>query len=259
MKKIFVISKLVSNGTCEDDSSELSKYTELGWELYTSGLHVKQMCMSGEIANDDFVMTHPDRMFMYRGLGPNVVSYDDVFLKNFDGEVIDLTQRLMSILDSYNFRELREIEKRALSYHDAKLSFVPSKKFVCFVLRLRSWVHDRGGPVKFWLERMREAHDAGYDVYCVGKDSEKLTPDYVINVSLEDYVRLISHDLCYASMGPSSGCMLLNHAFGKSNTEVFFFADDSSLIKREDGFGHLLIFGIQGNLNAKKTRYYTTT
>jgi hypothetical protein len=257
MKRVFVISRLVSKGTVKDDSDKLSKYTELGWELYTSGLRVKHMCMNGEITNDDLLMTHPDRMFMYRGLGLQVIPYSDDFLQSFKGEIIDLTQNLMSILDTYNFRHLSEVEKRALRYHDAKLSFSPSKKFVCFVLRLRSWVQDRGGPVEFWLERMKEAHDAGYDVYCVGKDSEKLTPDYVINVSLEDYVGLISHNLCYASLGPSSGCMLLNHTFGKSNTEVFFFADDSKLIDTGGGIGHLLIFGIQGNLNAKKTRYYT--
>jgi len=256
MKRLFVISKLKQSGSIVSDSGDLSSYTELGWEIYVSGLRAKTMILEKKIASNDFIMTHPDRMFMYRNMGPTVVGFNEEFIKSFDGEVIDLTNDLMKILDEHNFRELTDIEKKALIYNDAKLSFNPSKKFVCFVLRLRNWVSERSGPVDFWLEQMRIAKENGYDVYCVGKESDKFIPGYVKHVSLEDYVSLISHELCERSLGPSSGCMLLNHAFGKSKTHIFFFSDDHNLIDRGDGNGHLLIFGKQGNLNFENTIYY---
>lgn len=258
MKRLFVISRLTAHGVRNHDSDNLSEYTELGWELYSTGLHAKEMILRGNITKDDVVMTHPDRMFMYTGLGPTVVPYDENYIKTFDGEVIDYTKKIMQVLDLYNFRTLNDLETNALKYHNAKLSFDldPNRKFVCIVLRLRDHVKDRGGPVDFWLNEMKKFHESGYDIYCVGKNSELFTPDYVRNVTLEDYVCLISSDLCSLSTGPSSGCMLLNHAFGKANTNIIFFTDDYSLIDRGDGIGHLLIFGLQGNLNQKKTHYY---
>jgi hypothetical protein len=256
MRKLYIISKMKQPGSITGDSGELTSYTELGWEIYTSGLRIKTMILNGDIKNHDVIMTHPDRAFMYRDMGPAVVEYDEEFISNFKGQVVDLTKDLMKILDECNFRHLTEIEKRALSFNSAKLSFKPTKKFVCIVLRLRNWVSARGGPVNFWLDQMRSAKDAGYDVFCVGKESNNFIPDYVQYVSLEDYAALISHDLCERSIGPSSGCMLLNHAFGKSKTEVLFFADDFSQIDRGDGLGHLLIFGKQGNLNIQNTTYY---
>lgn len=259
MKKLYLISSHLKNGSINNDSGSLSEYTELGWELYSSGLFVKEMIFNKEITFDDVIMTHYDRMFMYSGLGINVVQYDENYINNFDGQVIDLTKNIMSILEKYNFKELTEIQKKCLSYHNANLSFKPTKNFACFVIRLRSWVEGRGGPINFWLEKIKQAHEEGLDVYCVGKDSEKIIPSYAKNVTLEDYVGLISHDLCVESSGPSSGCMLLNHAFGKSKTNIFFFSDDSSLIDKGNGVGHLLIFGIQGNLNKEKTNYYKLT
>lgn len=258
MKRLFVISRFTVNGINQNDSDSLTEYTELGWELYTSGLRAKEMILRGEITKDDFVMTHPDRMFMYTGLGPSIVPYDENYIKAFNGEVIDFTEKLMEILDFYNFRELNDVEISALKYQNSRLSFEldPNRKFVCVVLRLRDHVKNRGGPVDFWVNEMKKFHESDYDIYCVGKNSELFTPNYVRNVSLEDYVYLISSDLCSLSVGPSSGCMLLNHAFGKSDTNIIFFADDTSLINRGDGIGHLLIFGLQGNLNQKKTNYY---
>lgn len=257
MKKLFIVSRLSSKGTKEDDSEDLASYTELGWEIYTSGLRAKEMMLRGEITKDDFVMTHPDRMFMYTGLGPTVIPFDNDYIQNFDGKVVDFTSELFQILDFYNFRTLSDSEILSLKYHNSKLSFSPERKFVCVVLRLRSHSQDRGGPINLWIDKMREFHESGYDVYCVGKGAEKFTPEYARNVSLEDYVGLISHDLCALSIGPSSGCMLLNHAFGKSETEILFFSDGTNLIDRGDGIGHLLIFGIQGNLNRQKTRYHS--
>lgn len=256
MKKLYIVSRLKASGSIVSDSGDLSAYTELGWELFTSGLHFKKMVLSGEINSEDFIMTHPDRSFIYQGIGPNVIDFDEKFINNFDGEVIDLTNNLMEILKDLNFRELTDLEKKALSFNGAKLSFSPTKKFVCFVLRLRTWVPDRGGPVDFWINQMKLANEAGFDVYCVGKESDKFIPNYAKHVSLEDYVGLISHDLCEKSIGPSSGCMLLNHAFGKSETNVIFFSDDYSQIDRGDGLGHLLIFGRQGNMNKNTTSYY---
>jgi len=259
MSRLFIISKHTSSGTQSDDSPELASYTELGWEIFSSGLHVKNLCFKGDITDKDVIMTHPDRIFMYRGLGPIVVPYDISYLSSFTGQIFDLTREIGEIEKLYNFRILSDHEKKSLKFHDAKLSFVPKKKFACVVLRLRSHCASRGGPIDFWLNKMKDLYELGLDIYCVGKDADKIIPEYVRHVSLEDYVGLISHDLCELSIGPSSGCMLLNHAFGKSNTEVLFFNDDINQFDIKNEIGHLLIFGLQGNLNRQKTQYCNMT
>ena len=57
MKRLFVISRLTAHGVRNHDSDNLSEYTELGWELYSTGLHAKEMILRGNITKDDVVMT----------------------------------------------------------------------------------------------------------------------------------------------------------------------------------------------------------
>ena len=247
-KKLVIVSSFKCNGILNDDTEHLSLYTELGWELYTSGLKAKEMAIKGEINNQDYIMTHPERMFIYKDIGCNVIEYNEEYIKSFNGEVIDLTKNLMSILSYYNHRKLTENELMALSYNNSKPSFIPDKPFVCFVLRLRDHVSFRGGPINFWQNEMNSVLSKNLDVYCVGKGANNFVPNGVKCVNLEDYVSLIKNPLCQYSIGPSSGCMLLNYCFGKSPTKILFFQDDINFVDQGDGVGHLLFFGKQGNL-----------
>jgi hypothetical protein len=118
--KYIILGKGIKKGTINDDSSDLSTYFELGWEVVGSRIDIINYLQSNKIdVNELTLVTLEDRKFMYNSFYPNVISFDEYLkVKKNEDSVEDWTiTRNFSFLNAYNnfvnpqTKELQNIER----------------------------------------------------------------------------------------------------------------------------------------------------
>jgi hypothetical protein len=245
MKKLYIIGKFINSGKAGNDSSSLEKYTELGWELFSTGLWAKD-----NLTSKDYICTTKDRLFMYRHITNNLVPYEDLDKDKYD-KVIDLTKNLHDLLRLYNdqtdwsSKEIRnKISRINFDFKNLKKLDIEKNSFVCIQIRNRDHCKHRNGDLNAWQDIVKNLSMKYEKVFIVGK-ALKFLPEIsnVQYVNLEEYVYLISHKNCIASFGPESGCMLLNLIYGKKNLNVTI-----DFLRRKDILNHVLFFADRTNI-----------
>ena len=89
----IILGKALNKGTINNDSSELSVYFELGWEVVGSRMDIIKQINGNQLdIKNTTLVTVEDRKFMYEKIFPNVISYEKFLeVKTSDDSVSDWT------------------------------------------------------------------------------------------------------------------------------------------------------------------------
>ena len=100
----YIVGKKTVDGTLASDSTSgtLSEYFELGWEYAVSHLYIKYLYSIGKLNKDDTIVTLKDRMFLYQGFWPNVMSYENfIHTKINNHQINDICNEIQSSNKSF--------------------------------------------------------------------------------------------------------------------------------------------------------------
>ena len=89
-KTLYIIGSFNKGGVQGNDSGDLNSYLELGWELLTTGMKVKQNIEEYRGENTYFTTTK-DRLFMYKHLTDKLIAWEDLNLDDFENKIFGIT------------------------------------------------------------------------------------------------------------------------------------------------------------------------
>lgn len=215
MKRVFVLGCFYTNGVCGNDSDILRSYTELGWELLTTGFWAKL-----NLSKNDFICTTKDRLFMYEHITENLIEWEKLSDYKFDEiyNVFDNIEQLAETHDNTNFTE--DIKLKVTENNIKEDDGLDS--YICVQIRRRDHAAYRNGPTELWIKLINSLSKNVKKVYVVGKGNDDcIFPENVEIVSLQKYCSLIKSKNCLASIGSSSGCMYLNYFYGRKGLPTY--------------------------------------
>lgn len=240
MERSFIITAKCDNpGTANDDSGDMNKYTELGWEIVGTRLDCIRMLQNGIVSRNDTVVTHADRAFLYSKIF-NVVPWDEFKEQPRPEKVFDLAAgcmiqkpnenpmipisrpTFMGLVDfleegpgAVPYKKYRFLSDdygyiRALDLVDVE-PLINNKPFVCMGIRARGHSAHRNSPKDYWVDMIGKISDRWASVFVVGKGSEEFCQkDNVYYVDrLQIFASLLCHNKCEALIGSGTGTMLM--------------------------------------------------
>lgn len=244
--KYIIAGKNDSAGIVGDDSSSLSSYFELGWEVVGSRLDIIKLLKLKLINNDETtIVTIEDRMFMYSSFCKNVISWESfkIKLKNKEitaSDIIDdwTVKQKFSFLDTKNCdfwenRDPRPESNSRYSRHDEDYDLIVNgfeinpkflqniKESKYYVANLRFRDHDkvRSSPKIWWSNLLHNiVQKKSCKVFLVGYGSDQFAiGDNMIYVPrLQDYVALIQDTRCAGILSTPTGTCLLAYCASKA-------------------------------------------
>jgi hypothetical protein len=250
--RYVIIGQYESKGVIGDDSSDLSKYYELGWESTCSNILANLFLNEGKISANDTIVTTADRMFFYSKVFKNVIEWNDfkIFYNKGLDEIYHLPQETFSeyvpnpeiicpkIVCNYDLREgISEI----LNIKDY---------FGIYCIRLRehcAWRNSDTETAKRVITGLRDKF--GFQMFLTGKNSESLAEDLgTLHLSLREFASLTNEDNCRLCISPLSGLIQLSNFAGHANLHNFIFDHNHERITNS----HPLYMG--DNVNYKKVK-----
>ena len=247
--KYIIAGKSEAKGIKGDDSHELNKYFELGWEVVGSRLDSIRYLKTGKLNNDDTtIVTIKDRMFMYSSIFKNVMSYND-FLENkengklIDPKIEDWVEKLdflflnndknslfwenydSSVRSNSKYSRYNEDYDEITNGFEKNYSILEklkkNEKYYVACLRFRDHCDFRSSPQEWWdnlFKKMIEKSEA--KIFLVGHGSERFIKNDNMKYieKLQDYVTLIQDDRCKAVIAQSTGTCGL--AFSASKAPI---------------------------------------
>jgi len=222
--KYIILGKNISEGIVGNDSEDLAKYFELGWEIVGSRIDFISLLNQNFISEENFtVVTIKDRMFMYQSFFKNVISYEEFLIKNIDKKnIIDWTeQRDFKFLNANYFVD-QKTKKYVRFYEDYEKIFngfvlnqslKQNENFVVMCIRHRDHCSYRNSDIDFYKNLVDEVKKMVKNVFIVGKGNESFCKNngciYLNN--LQDYVTLIKDNNCLGLVTQSTGpaCLAL--------------------------------------------------
>jgi hypothetical protein len=233
--KYIILGKGIKKGTINDDSSDLSTYFELGWEVVGSRIDIINYLQSNKIdVNELTLVTLEDRKFMYNSFYPNVISFDEYLkVKKNEDSVEDWTiTRNFSFLNAYNnfvnpqTKELQNIERdyellfNGYNLESSDYNYI-KENYVVLALRYREHNSGKNADEIFFKDLVLKIKNQICDkVFVVGYGSEKFSTDnncVYIN-RLVDFVCLIKNKNCLSLVAQSTGTLCL--ALMSSNSHI---------------------------------------
>lgn len=205
-----------SKGTYDDDSSDLNKYYELGWEVVVSNVYIKSLLDENKISKDDVIVTKKDRKFIYSSVFTNVIDWDTFKLKNISSDEI-IKIDYSNILETFNFSKInKELICNFNLNKNIEEKYNINGNFICYCLRLRKHCEYRNSSVDVAKSVIKKlVDDFGIKVFVVGNDAEFLCDgDNVINVGLQDFASLINSKYCKSCISKLSGIIHLANFCG---------------------------------------------
>lgn len=234
--KYIILSKDLNKGKVGDDSGNLSRYFELGWECIGSRFDFIAMYNRGEIQEDNVtIVTIEDRMFFYTKFYKNVISYDQFLQLLNKGiitkeDIIDdwtINHKNLKFLNGKTFvnpenkKYYRYEEDRHLIFDgfDLSGSISPNCEFVVMCIRYRDWSSNRNSNINFYQNLVDKIKDK-YQIFVVGKGNEDFCTRNSINYvdKLKDYVALIKNKNCKGLICQSTGTAVL--AFNCAEVDI---------------------------------------
>jgi hypothetical protein len=233
--KYIILGKSLKKGTVNDDSSSLSIYFELGWEVVGSRIDIINKINSGEINSESTTLvTTDDRKFMYSYFFDKVISYDEFKKIRKENNIVeDWTEsQNFSFLNAYNNFVDLETKKLVNFERDYDLLFNGfdlkntiysdiSEDFVVLTMRYRDHNGHKNADEFFFKSLISEIKkEICNKIFIVGYGSENFAKnnDCVYVDKLYDYVYLIKHKNCRSLVSQTTGTLCL--ALMCSNTHI---------------------------------------
>ena len=208
-----------SKGTCEDDSNDLNKYYELGWECVVSNICIKNLLDLGKISKEDTVVTNEDRKFIYSSVFDNVIDWDTFKQLNVD------KSKIYSV-DYLNFSslvDLSKVNKELICDFDLieniEEQFNITDNFICYCVRLRTHSNYRNSSVEVAKKVISNVvNNLKMKVFVVGQGAEFLCDNKnVIHVGLREFSSLMNSKKCKGCISKLSGIIHLVNFCGHEN------------------------------------------
>jgi hypothetical protein len=253
-------------GSASSDSSNLSSYFELGWEIMTTHLKVKEMLYIGSINSDDTVVTCKGREFLYKKLFNNVICWSD--FKNLNNEANPINLLSFFINDFSNLQHIENNPNEALQSYffsfenngKIEFEFPIDDGFVCMVYRERNHDSHRNMDKGLFSELIYYVNKVlRKKAFVVGFNSESFCDNIdSFHVSLKDFTSLINHKNCKLCLSSLTGPPHLTYFFGNQNmTNIILDLENARANKSM--INHPLAMGDQFNFKKIETHFISDT
>lgn len=227
--KNIIVGKNTSKGTVENDSADLQKYFELGWELMTTRLKLILMLNKKEISKSDVVVTSRDRMFMYENLFDKVVDCNNY---KPTGKKIDLVANCMNIVkDQQMYKDIWKYKKDVLNINYS--NFDCNEKFIGLLIRKRSHCPERNVGDDYYVKLLQELKAAKIKTFVFGMGSDRFcdNKNSVYVNKLRDWATLMHHKNCLCITGGASGALMVGQIC--CNNKILLI-DQTKIMKRPE-------------------------
>jgi hypothetical protein len=238
------------SGTYNDDSGDLTKYYELGWECVISNIQIKNLLDLGKISKADIIVTKEDRKFIYSSVFDNVIDYQSFKELNVDENEI----MVIDHFDALETLDFTKVNKELMCdfdlIDDIEETYNITENFICYCYRLRNHCEYRNSSV---IESKRTinkiVNELGMKVFVVGHDAESLCDgENVIHVGLREFASLINSKYCKCCISKLSGIIHLANFCGHKDLINIIY---DPTMDREKAGEHPLYMG--DNINYKDT------
>lgn len=224
----IILGKQLRKGTIGDDSSDLTTYFELGWEVVGSRFDIIDLLQQRLISEQNVTLvTTKDRKFFYTKFYSNTIVYDDFLQKVKKDDIVhDWTKKL-----NFNFLDpdgkFLNLETKKYIHHDRDYELIfngfdlSDSKLVDFpdifiVVCLRQRDHSSGKNSNFehfeFLISMLKEHITK-NIFVIGYGTEEFCKknECVYLDRLVDFVTLIKNKNCITFISQSTGpfCLAL--------------------------------------------------
>jgi len=236
--KYLILAKNISEGVLGDDSGNIEKYFELGWESIGSRFDFISMFNRGEADPKNLtIVTIEDRMFMYKKFYSSVISYKDFVKMNVPEEdiladwpanhlsfnFVKHPHKYFSFVEPETGKYYRHKEDGELIFNgfDLEETISPKEDFLTMCIRHRDWCQDRNSDMSFY-QKIVDGLKNHYPIYVAGRGNEEFCKKNNITYveRLKDYVSLIKNPKCKSLITQSTGLAVL--ALTCAETDIHF-------------------------------------
>lgn len=235
----IVVGVDVARGTVDDDVTPARPYFELGWEIVGTHLDVKRLKQSGNIGQDDVVVTCAGREFLYTAAFERVISYERFLAEREPADTVNwLVDRYAAgVLPSEYFEASGHSPTARYRYFDQDRDIIQSlatvdvsplhcgSPYACVAVRRRchgSYRNMSDRDVRTILRALGESYGR---IFLVGHGAEQYAvAPKIQHVTLCSFASLIRQPMCRVVFGSLTGpmhlaclvstapvCVVLNH------------------------------------------------
>ena len=221
--KYYLCSIHENDGTLSNDSGDLQKYYELGWETHHSHVEIKRELNEKTFNNDeDVVVTHEDRIFLYSKEFKNVISYSD--FKKINPDESSIIKYCMNFVNDKAFfhQDVPSHKEKITNLDFCSLDkFDVSNPFYIIHPRLRDWNQVRNVNENFWITLITHFEKKNIPGFVFGKEGKRFEKEKLKHVSLREYCSLAHHKNCKFVIGSMSGGTMIMQLCSHPETTVF--------------------------------------
>ena len=225
--KYIILGKALNKGTINNDSSELSVYFELGWEVVGSRMDIIKQINGNQLdIENTTLVTVEDRKFMYKSFYPKVISYEEFLNIKTSNDIIDdwTINRNFSFLNAYDdyvdkvTKEYKYINRdfdtifNGFNLSNSTLPTNNEDRFIVLALRYRDHNSHKNADENFFSRMVEEIKSKiTKNIYIVGYGSEKFSHknECIYVDRLVDFVNLIKDKNCISLISQSTGTVCL--------------------------------------------------
>jgi hypothetical protein len=227
-----ILGKSLKKGVSNDDSSSLSVYFELGWEVVGSRIDFIKLIKTGQINSNNYIaVTSSDRVFFYSKIFDKVISYEEfqkIEIKNED--IVDDWTALktsgnsncFSFLDAKSFvdsngkyiRYYQDYNEIFDGFDLSNVSIQKPEKYIVLGLRTRDHANHKNFQPTFFENLICKLKEhITTNIFVVGYGTEEFSKKNgcVYVEKLRDFVYLIKDkNRCVSYITQSTGTALLS-------------------------------------------------
>jgi len=221
--KYYLCSIHENEGTLSNDSNDLQKYYELGWETHYPHIEIKKLLLEGKFNNEvDFIVTHEDRMFLYSKDFKNVISYST--FKKINPDESQIEKYCMEFVSDKSFfhQNVPNHKELVINLDFCSLeNFDVSSPFYIIHPRLRDWNQVRNICGDFWKKITSHFEQKNMKGFVFGKEGKGFENENLKHVSLREYCSLAHHENCKFVVGSMSGGTMIMQFCSNPQAKIF--------------------------------------
>lgn len=249
-------------GSVSNDSSNLSIYFELGWEIMTTHLHIKELLFNNLFDNEnDTIVTCDGREFLYKENFKNVITWEDYKKLNLNTDTINLCDRFINDFTNINKIDVTDnqglIDLFSSFEKDHNYDNKPTNEnYVCLVYRNRSHGSHRNMDEIFFKDLISSiTKERRLKTYVVGFGGEIFENGHdCFHVTLKQFTTLINKKECLICVSSLTGPANLTYFFGNENLKNIIL-DLESARSNEYMKNHPLAMGDRFNYKKIDTQF----
>lgn len=253
-----------ASGSVSNDSSNLRIYFELGWEIMTTHLYVKELLFNNIFNNEnDTIVTCDGREFLYEENFKNVITWKEFKKLNINNHTINLCDRFINDftnIDKIDVTDNKELIKLYSSFEKDYNYKSFDENYVCLVYRNRTHDSHRNIDENFFKGLINLITKYfNLKVYVVGIGGEIFENNYdCFHVTLKQFTTLINKKECVFCVSSLTGPASLTYFFGGDNLKNIIL-DLESARSHEHMKNHPLAMGDKFNYKKIDTHFINGT